>query len=1045
MKRWIELSVRRPIGVIMLVIAILVLGYVSLGKLSIDLYPEIKAPIGLVAVSYPGAAPEDVEKMVIKPLEGSLGTLEGLTSLRSQASTGSAILILEFDWGTNMESKSLEIREKVDAVKGLLPKEADEPRVLKFDLQAIPIMQLSVSGSTDLVRLTQIAENQIQPFLERTTGVASVTVNGIRKKEVVVEVDPVKLQQYHLSLTQISQVLSGENLSMTAGNLSKGSQELSLRIIGEYRSVEDIRKLLIPTPMGKSIPLEEIASVKEQLAKETAITKVNGTPSLSIDLMKKSGGNTVEVSDAILKTLNQIRPTLPEGVKVDVVYDLSTYIKASIRNVNDNMIMGGVLAVIVLYLFLRNFRSTFVIALSLPFSIVSTFLLLYFYGENLNMLTLGGLALGIGMMTDSSIVILENIFKKREQNVEIKEAAITGAGEVAGAVIASALTSMAVFLPIVFVSGLAGELFRPLAITVSFSNFAALVVALTLVPSLAGLLLKKVKPIASMDRPKLFGWPSYLAAKGLDQLTGVYKRVIRFALRHRLAVLLLSFLLVIASFALIPFIGTEFMPASDQGEINVDVELPWGTLLSETNRVVDDLAAKIGKIPEVKTIFTTAGGGGTFSMSPSSNSHLGNLYVQLTPLAERKRTTAEVMEEIRGLGKTYPDATVTVSDIQSGGFGQGTSIQIQLKGNELPVLADLSSSITKMIGEIPGIRNVKSTAEENKPELEIRVDRNLMDQYGVSFAQVMNEVRAAVDGQLATRYRVNGEEIDVRVTLPEEAKNDLAKVENLPVPTTQGGYLPLSAVAKLVEGEIPAQINRENQSRTVEITADLFGVDLGKVTAEIQKKLSTLQMPEGYSYTMGGQYEQMMDSFSQLALALVLAVFLVYLVMAVQFEAITYPLVIMFSMPATVIGVVLGLVITGRTFSVPAFIGLIILAGIVVNNAIVLVDYVNLLRSRGMEREEALVEGGSSRLRPILMTTLTTILGMLPLSLGIGEGSESQAPLATVVIFGLTTSTLVTLVLIPVVYTYFDGLETSIKNLGKRRKRGKIEEQSVEA
>lgn len=1034
MRRWIELSVRRPIGVIMIVLAFMALGYVSLTRLSIDLYPELSPPISLVAVSYPGASPEDVEKMVVKPLEGSLGTLEGLTRLQSQAATGSAILIMEFDWGTNMDAKTLEIRDKVDAVKGMLPQEAEDPSVLKFDLQAMPIMQLSVSGVGDQIRLTQIAEKSILPYLERTNGVANVTLNGTRKKEALVEVNPAKLEQYGLSLGQIAQVLGSENLSTTAGNLRKGSQELTLRVHGEFQSAEEMKKIRIPTPMGKSLTLDEIADVREVLAKETSTTKVNGSPSLSIDLMKKSGGNTVAVSEAIHQTLAELKPSLPEGVKIDVVYDLSTYIQQSINNVNEDMIVGAALAILILYLFLRNFRSTFVIGLSLPISIISTFILLYFYGENLNMLTLGGLALGIGMMTDSSIVILENIFKKREQNVEIKKAAIEGAGEVAAPVISAALTSVAVFLPIIFVQGLAAELFRPLALTVSFANFAALVVAITLVPMLAGLLLRNVKPIQSIERPKRFGWASYAAAKGLEKLTGLYKKAIRFALRRRLWVVITSFLLVIASLALIPLIGTEFMPAFDQGEINIDVELPWGSLLSETNRVVDDLAGQIGKIPEVKTLFTTAGGGGTFSMGTSTSSHLGNLYVQLAPLAERKRTTAQVMEEIRALGKGYPDAKVTVADIQSGGFGSGTAIQIELKGDELPVLSDLSSTVAERIAGIPGIRNVKSSAQQNKPELQIQIDRGRLDQYGLSFTQVVSEVRAAVDGQLATRYRVNGEEINVRVTLPEEAKNDLAKVGDLPIRNNQGVYLPLRQVATLTDGEIPAQINRENQSRTVQITADLFGKDLGTATAEIQQSLSSLHFPEGYTYSMGGQFQQMVDAFNQLVLALVLAILLVYLVMAVQFEAITYPLIVMFSMPATIIGVVLGLVITGKPFSVPAFIGLIILAGIVVSNAIVLVDYVNLLRSRGVDRDEALIEGGSSRLRPILMTTLATILGMFPLALGIGEGSEAQAPLAIVVIFGLTTSTLVTLVLIPVVYTYFDGLEKRVRNLGRSRK-----------
>ncbi|MFV9510429.1 efflux RND transporter permease subunit [Tepidibacillus sp. LV47] len=1024
----VDLSIRRPIGVLMIVIAILLMGTISLKNLAIDLYPKLNLPIAIVVTDYKGAAPQEVEKLVTKPLEGTLGTIEGIKRLQSTSSPGQSLIILQFDWGANMDEKVNSMRDKLDLVTSFLPEEAGKPLVLKLDPTAIPIVRLSVSGDMDGNRLTQIAEDIIKPRLERTPGVANVSLLGAKEKEVKVEVSPVYLSGYGLSINQIIQILSSENLAATAGNVNKGDQELLLRINGEFANVDQIKNVLIPLPKGGTVKLKDIAKVTEVNKEVTEITRVLGKPSLSFDISKKSDGNTIQVTNELYKSLNEIKKVLPEGVHIDTVYDLSIFIRQSIDNVIQNLIVGGTLAIAILYLFLRNLRTTLIISLTMPIAVISTFNLIYFTGESLNLLTLGGLALGIGMMVDSAIVILENIFRYREQGYNLLEAASVGTKEVGPAVIASALTTVAVFLPIVFVKGLAAELFRPLALTVSFSLLASLVASLTLVPMLAARMLKHEDP----DQKALKGlkkWTYKVLFAFHDFMEKVYRKyrsLLSFALTHRKTVVFGTLALVIAAFALIPFVGTEFIPAMDQGEINIDVKLPEGTLLEETDKTIGIIEEKLTQIPEVKTVFTTAGGAGAFQMD-LANSSKGNLYVRLVPLDQRERSTDEVMEEIRNKTKDIPNVEIKVSQIQSGGFGSQAPITIMISGDDLNALADIAEQVKSIVQSVEGTRNVESSIDKGRPEMQIIVNREKASRYGLTFAQIMNTVRTGFNGQVATRFRMDGQEIDVRVTLPDEYKQDMKQVGDILLQSPLGIQVPLKEVATLIQENGPAKIQHEDQRRQVQVTSDIVNRDLGSITKDIQGKLDQLQLPDGYMIEIGGQVKDMMEAFGDLQYALILAIFLVYMVMAVQFEAITYPFIIMFSMPATFVGIVVGLVVTGWPLSIPAFIGIIMLAGIVVNNAIVLVDYVNILRRRGMERTEAILTAGPNRLRPILMTTLTTILGLIPLMLGIGEGAETQAPLATVLVFGLSFSTLVTLVLVPVVYLYIDDLENWLK------------------
>ncbi|WP_048600293.1 efflux RND transporter permease subunit [Rubeoparvulum massiliense] len=1034
----IDVSVRRPVGVTMLVFAIIILGFVSFTNLVVDLFPEINPPIAVIVTSYPGVAPQEVEKLVTNPIEDVLGTLQGLKRIRSSTSTGTSLVIPEFDWGSDMDQKMLDIREKLDQVRDFLPEDAEKPKVLKFDPNAMPIIQLGLTGDMNLQQLSTIADDIVKPELERAEGVASVGLEGQETDEILVEVNPDRLLQYQLSLNQIAQAIASENIQVSAGTLDKGERNLQIRLDGSITNVEQIRNLYLALNNGGTLKLSEIATIQQVPKKATSLARLNGDGSLIISVTKESDANTVSTSDNVLKAMSQIEKRLPQGVKLEIINDMSIFIRQSIDSVKSNIIAGGAISMLILLLFLKRLGPTLVIGISMPISVIATFAMVYFFGQTLNLLTLGGLALGIGMMVDSSIVILENIFKYRERGASKIEAATAGASEVASAVIASALTTIAVFIPIVFVQGLASVIFTPLALTVTFSLLASLFAALTLVPAIAARLVTGT----DIKEEKKDRWYNRILIWFNVKMDGIglkYRSLLDWALIHRKRVVLFTIAMIIASFFLVPFIGTEFIPSADQGEIQVSLTLPNGTQLGVTNETISQVEEKLLQMPEVALIATSVGGGNDFGISSTSSSQ-GSLYVKLVPPSERKKTTMTVIEEIRQFEQELPGVKMSVVDLESGGFGGTSPIAIMLKGNDLMVLEDLANQLKAEVAQVEGTRNVKHSLEAGFPQLEVIVNRAVAAQYGLSYGSISSTVKAAFGGQIGTRIKVDGQELDVRISYPESYRHEMKNVGNLLIPTPTGSFIPLSSVAEVKETLGPNSINHDDKLRTVEVVSDITGRDLGSVNQDIQKRLENFSLPSGYYISTGGEVQEMTDAFGQLALALLLSILLVYIVMAVQFESLLSPFIIMFSLPATIVGVFLGLAVTGRALSVVAFIGLIILAGIVVNNAIVLVDYINILRSRGMERDAAIKEAGPSRLRPILMTTLTTVLGMLPLAIGIGEGAEIQAPLATVVVFGLTFSTLVTLVFVPVIYSIFDDAEKRMLLFFSKDGRGQLKE-----
>jgi len=1017
----IKFAVKRPVTMIIMVSVLLILGFFTYSKLSVDLLPEMELPVAAVMTSYSGAGPEEVESGVTELLESALTTVSNVDTIQSISAAGQSVVIMMFNWGTDMDAAAIEMKDSIGFVEGYLPDGASDPLVIKMDPTMMPIMQIGISGE-DLAQVQEIAEEVIEPRLSRIPEVASVIITGGQERQVKVEIDPVRLENYGLTLSQVAQVLQMENFNMSSGKVTQGTREYYVRNMQEFETIEDIRKVAIVTATGSNLRLGDIATITDGYKEMEQFTRVNHREAVGVHLMKQSDANTVKASEAVRKELAKIQQELNLDLDVDIVYDAAEYINQSIDSTIKMIYEGALLAVLVLFLFLRNMRSTLIIFTAIPLSIIATFILMYFYGTTLNLITMGGLALGVGRIVDDSIVVFENIYRHRSLGLPPMEAAVTGASEVSSAVIAATMTFIAVFLPMVFVEGLASIVFAPMAMTISFAILCSLLVSLTVVPVMSSRILTD----KAMQRTQVGSGRIYNATQKfggwIDSLGERYKVLIQACLNRRRRVIIIVTLLMVASLAAIPLVGAEFMPATDSGEISVSIETDKGSTLEDTDEVIRQVENRLLDIPEVELVFTSVGSAGTMMMSSGSGgTNTSILYVKLCPKNERQRGVEMVAEDMRqqlaGLAGTK--VAVSVMDATSS-FGSTSPVVVQVSGDDLDVLREISTEVADIVRSTPGTREVTSSITDGNPEMQIRIDRARAAAYGLTPMQVASEIKSAMDGTVATRYKVDGQEVDVKVSYTSEGHSDVDYLTNLTILSPQGAVVKLSQIATFELAQGPVQIIREDQVRKAEVTADLLNRDLNSVMTDIQASIGQMNLPAGYEITFGGENEEMMESFASLAVALLLAIILVYAVMAVQYESFFNPFVIMFSIPTCIIGVVFGLLLTGRSFSITAFIGVIMLVGIAVANAIVYVDYLKRLRERGMERDEAIAEAGRVRLRPILMTAFTTILAMLPMAIGLGEGAELIAPLATVVIGGLLASTLITLVLVPVVYSIFD-------------------------
>ena len=1028
-------SVNRPVTILMLFIGLILIGLISYQNLGLDLLPDLSFPMSAIIVSYSGVAPQEIENMITIPLEEAVGTIQGVKKISSYSREGSSVVLMEFNWGTNMDVSALNIREKIDQVKGFLPNDAGDPIVIKFDPSLMPILILGVdSEEKDLQKLQEYAEDIIKPRLERMEEVASVTINGGLDREILVSIDSDKLRSNQLSFGQVSAALAGENVNLPAGTLKEGTINFLIRTLGRFESIQDIKEILISNIRGKKIYLGDIAQVEDTFKERNSITYVNGKPGIMVSLQKESGKNTVTVAKRVFKELENIQKLLPDDISITPVFDSSDFIKKTISQVGWVALYGAIIAVFVLFFFLGNFSSTLIISFAIPISLIFTFTLLYFSNLTLNMMTLGGLALGIGMMVDNSIVVLENIFRYRELGTNIKESACLGASEVGTAISASTFTTIAVFLPILYVQGIASELFRPMGYTITFSLLTSLLVALTLVPMLSSkiLHLKVRENSSSVFKENLSQNSLRKGGRIFNFVREEYSRLISWSLRHRGIVFILAVIIFVGSIMLIPFVGTEFMPSSDQGQFNINITLPTGTNLETTRKVVGEVEKIVSKIPEIKSMLTTAGEGSGGMGFSSQGGNSGTIMVNLVDQNKRDRSMAKIINQLREKIGTYPDAQIKFSE-QSMSFSSGSDLEVKISGDSLDELENIANRILVSIAEVEGVYDLESSVEDVRPELHVNIDREKANLYGLNTVQIASTVHDALLGRVASIYQEKGEQIDIRIRLEEEDRNSIEEVENLLISSSVGLQIPLKEIAEVTVGSGPKGIDRENQQRIVNVSGSISGRVLGKVIQDAQQKLETLVLPEDYRYEFVGQNREMQESFLQLALALVLSIILVYMIIAAQFESLLMPLAVMFSVPFSLIGVVLALLLTDKSLNVLSYIGIIMLVGIVVNNSIVLIDYINQLRQKGMERKEAIILGGETRLRPILMTMFTTVLALVPMAIGIGEGSELRAPMAITIIGGLSSSTFLSLIIVPIFYTFLDDISQKIT-----RKRGTV-------
>ena len=1027
------MAIKRPVTTAMCVLIVIILGAVSFGGLGLDLLPDISFPMAVVSVSYSGAGPMEVESLVTRPLESVLSTVSNIKSIHSVSGEGNATVMVEFASGTDMDFAALDMREKVDMIKGMLPEGTGAPLILKMDPNMIPIVEMAITNDGDLASLKSLVDDSVVPRIERLEGVAVVDIYGGREKEIRVGVYPERLQGYGLTLAHIVQALRLENLNLPGGSVDDGNKRYILRTTGEFQSVEEIGEIPIALPAGGVIMLREVADIEDTFKETTTVMTANGRNSIDLSVRKESTANSVQVARRVNAEMERIKKDFP-GIEVKTIVDTSVFIQKTIDNVTEMAVMGGLLAIAVLYLFLRNFRSTLIIGVAIPISIIATFTLMYFNGLTLNMVSLGGLALGVGMLVDNSIVVLENIFRYRQEGYNRLDAAREGSDEISMAVVASTLTTVAVFVPVVFVEGIAAEVFREMALTVSFSLLASLVVALTLVPMLSSKYLRVSNGGGKTLRVKFV---SSLLDKwniAFDRFDRAYRRVLAWALGHRKSAVIGMVVLFVASLVSAVLVGAEFFPAMDQGYITVSISLPSGTVLEETERVAGRVEQMVAAVPEMEDVFVVLGSGG--GMGSQTNTSSGIVYGKLVDLNKRKRSSFEIADYLRQQVADIAGAEISVESMAMAGFSLvGSPVNIQIKGDDLAELARIADDIKEIVQGVEGTRETASSLDEGKPEARVVVDRKRASLYGLNVSAIASTLQASVDGQVATKYRVGGDEIDIRVALRGDNVEDLHNLGNIIITSPAGFQVPLDEVADIAIGEGPSSINRTNQVRVVSVSSGIFGRDLNSVMRDIRAELARYPLPEGYEIEYGGENQEMVEAFTSLFKALVLAIILVYMIMASQFESLVYPFIIMFSVPFALTGALGSLVLTGRSLNVASFLGIIMLTGIVVNNAIIMVDYINILRSRGTDRNEAVLKAGPVRLRPILMTTLTTVLGLFPMSLGIGEGAELQAPLATAVIGGLTFSTVLTLVVIPVVYTIVDDMGSRMRRRWQQRER----------
>ena len=1026
-----EFSIKRPVTVVMACLMAILLGAIAFVEIPVDLMPETEYPTLSINVGYPGVAPQEMETLVARPLEQALAATPGVEEITSSSSEGRSSVRLRFGYGTNLDEAAAEMRSRLDRRRSSLPDDIEPPTLYKYDVSQYPIVYLTVSsGEMDAKQLRFFAEKNIQYRLERAPGVAATNIRGGLRRQIHVKLSLKKLQALNLSVNDVVQTLRNENLNRPVGPVNEGRYEVLVRTEGEFRDIQDILGVSVATRNGVNIYVRDIAEVEDAHEDVRFKVSVDGKPAVRLYIYKQSGANTVEVAEVVRGEVAKINRDYP-SINVEIPWDSSEFIVASVNNVKMSTLVGAFLAVFVLLFFLRSLTSTVIIGVAIPISVIATFALMYFNGFTLNTVSFGGLALGVGMLVDNAIVVLENIFRHREEGLDGKQAAILGSKEVAVAISASTLTTIAVFVPVLFMQGVAGQTFQQLAWVVSFALFCSLISAITIVPMLCSKFLRKQR------REKNAGLAGWIGRR-LDGLSTGYEGILNWSLAHRAVVVLSAVLLFSGAVYVWPLIGVELEPELDEGMIWINVTLEPGTRVDVTDRFMKDMERVVREnVPEARTIMSEAGSDSTWRAEGGNE---GDMRIYLIDQDERERSAADVATRLRELLKPGPGALVqtrvrgTTRSRGSNAFGDGR-LSVEIRGHNPEVSRDLADQVLAAMLATEGVASAQLSRQPGTPELVVSVDRDKAHSMGLTVSQVATAMETAIGGTRASMYREEGDEFDILVRLAEEDRLDIAQIGQVSLRLPDGSTIPASAVVKTERREGPVEITRADQQRIIVVSGVIEERDLGSVVDDLRASLGSIPKPPEYEFVFGGEYEEQQEAFRQMTFAALLALLLVYMVMAAQFESARDPFIILFSVPLAFVGVALMLLMTGTSFNMQGFLGVIVLVGIVVNNAIVLVDYTNLLRrEHGFGVREAVVTAGGRRLRPILMTTITTVLGLLPMSLGLGEGGELQVPMARVVIGGLTTSTLITLVFIPVVYftleTWRDSRERARKEEG---------------
>ena len=1007
---WSRRSVRRPVATAMVFTALTVLGAFSYLRLQIDLFPELDFPSISIVTTYAGVGPEEVETLITRPIEGALARVEGIDRIESFSAEGRSRVALRFNWGMELDSAMEDVRSAMERVRDRLPEDADAPVVFRFNLTNLPVMEIAVESDLDEGRLRRFTDDVVKPYLERLSGVASVESSGARDREIRIELDAERLASLRLSARDVSLALRNETLTVPAGRVRQRSENILVRALGEFESVQQIEEALVATRDGVPIRVRDVGQVVDDFEDQTNLVRINGVAGVRASIQKSPDANTIEVCERVYEAIERFNVDYEGTAQLRVLDDNSVFIRRSIDGVQQSVILGALLALLVLVFFLQDLRATLVIGVSIPISVVGTFLLMERLGLTLNLITFGGLALGVGMLVDNAIVILENVYRKREEGASALDAAIEGSEEVGTAIVAATLTTLVVFLPVIFLGGFAAVFFRQMAMVVSSALICSLVVATTLVPVLCSLLLK--------SGSRTHTNPLRRALDGLDAL---YARSVDASLRWGAVIVVAAFAALGGAAYFAGDIGSELLPEADESEIRIIARYPAGTSIVETEAAVERIEALVREhVPETTEVLSRIGSPGFWS---TSGEEFASISVNVVPVEERARSSAEIAGALQPhLSRELPG--MRIFSRPGGGLwifsflrGGEDRLRVEIRGYDVATADALAEEIEALLATVEGVTDATASRQAGGRELRLTVDRGRAADLGISTREVAEAISTLVQGADSAMYRERGEEFRIRVRLAESTLGSMERVLSTPIALPDGGVVPLRDLVEVSEGETPQAIDRYNQERIVTIGGGIAeDTTLGEVDARVREALRSVAIPEGFSVVVAGESAEQNSAFTSLGLGIGLALALVFMVMAGQFESFVQPLIILVAVPFAGIGVVATLVLTATTLNINSLMGCVVLVGVAVNNAIVLVDYVNQMRAAGGDLRESLIETCRRRLRPILMTTATTVLALLPVAIGGGTGSENQVPLARVVVGGMTVSAVVTLFVVPVLY-----------------------------